>query len=78
MANMIKSWHVDPGVEIVLPEGSERMRSAVTHEIWYSPHLDHSYLLQGHNAYGWDVYEYDSALCGRCQERREQFRERGF
>ena len=73
---VIKSWHVAPGQEIILPQGSEQMQQGFGHTIWYSPHLDHSYYIQGSNFSGWDVYEYDTALCGKCWERRAEYRER--
>jgi len=72
-----KTWHVDPGQTIILPEGSEQMRESWSHSIWYSPHLDRSYYIQGSNLAGWDVTEYAGPLCGRCSERRAQYRERG-
>lgn len=74
---ILRQWHVDPGNEIVIPQGSEIMRQSLGHEIWYSPQLDHSYFIQGSNLSGWDVTEYDQALCGRCWERRDEYRERG-
>lgn len=72
---ILKTWHVAPGQTIILPEGSEQMRQSWSHSIWYSPHLDRSYYMQGSNFAGWDVTEYEGALCGRCSERRAEYRE---
>ncbi len=73
--DIVRSWHVDPGGQIILPQGAERMQRGMLHEIWYSPQLDNSYYIEGTSLAGWDVYQYDGPLCGRCQERRSQYRE---
>lgn len=73
---VLKSWHVPSGKQIILPQGAEQMQRGMLHEIWYSPHLDRSYYIEGNNLAGWDVHEYDGPLCGNCQERRAQYRER--
>lgn len=75
MAGIVKQWHVASGQQIILPQGAELMQQGIGHEIWYSPHLDHSYYIVGSNVAGWDITEYDQPLCSRCQERRAEYRE---
>jgi len=70
-----KTWHVDPGNQIILPQGSERMRTGFGSEVWYNPIMNRSYYITGSARFGWDVIEYNQPLCPKCWERYNQYRE---
>jgi len=70
-----KTWHVNPGQEIILPQGSECMRGGFGSEVWYNPMLNKSYYITGSAGFGWDIMEYDQPLCPRCWERYAEYRE---
>jgi len=68
-----RTWKVRPGETIILPVGSELMRSGLGHQIWYNPIINKSYYMMGNNVDGWQIIEYDQPFCDLCWERREAF-----
>lgn len=66
-----------PGQDVILPIGSELMRSALMSWVYYNPYLNISYHITGSKSLGFSIIEYPYPLCPLCRQRRERFLQYG-
>lgn len=68
-----KVWESPAGQNVVIPQGSELMAARAFSWIYYNPHLNISYYINGSLRTGFQVIEYPYPLCSLCAERRRRY-----